>query len=467
MAIFDYMSEKKKKDKQSVKYTVIEVDENTAEPKLVELSQEEYDARVNKGMLPKNNIEITPENEEKVGKQIMMNKVFGTNEKVSPDDTEAVSRRQKVFKHISTILFVSLVVAVLMWTAYNDFFAKGKTLPTGEYLASVLSSRWFYIIFAVLALLLCYLLKATKHSLMSINLKGKANFKTCLSTATLGLYYNYVTPLAVGGQPFEIYNLTQNGFSGGEATSMTLSSFILHQIAFVLCGVISLSLFVGNTLQIPEQMYTAVPKVISIIAVVGLILAFSVPVFAIVFSLNSKLGEKIVSFVFFLGGKLKIVRNPQESKAKTLKNLAINANCLKTLATKPLLFITEFLMSFCEHLSLCSIAYFTLKFFGFNWDANGVLEWLQVVQLCFILYAAISFIPTPGNSGAADLSFYLLFDTGLGIVANGGTAYSGLAFPAMIIWRLLSFYSFIIIGFFYNLIRKKKKKKALQEGKPV
>ncbi len=115
-------------------------------------------------------------------------------------------------------------------------------------------------------------------------------------------------------------------------------------------------------------------------------------------------------------------------------------------------------MSFGEQLSLCSIAYFTLKFFGFDWSSRtGFTEWLQVVQLCFILYAAISFIPTPGNSGAADLSFYLLFDTGLGL--SGTNVYGGLAFPAMIVWRFLSFYSFIIIGFIHTAIARKRKQK--------
>ena len=60
--------------------------------------------------------------------------------------------------------------------------------------------------------------------------------------------------------------------------------------------------------------------------------------------------------------------------------------------------------------------------------------------------SAISFIPTPGNSGAADLSFFLLFEAVL---------VSGLAFPAMVVWRLFSFYSTIIIGFLFATFKKK------------
>ncbi len=449
---------KKNKKNQSVGFTVIEVDENTSEPKIVELSEREYDERISgDSHVREHAISISDENEKSVGKQIVMNKVFGF------DDKDAVTKRQKFFKRLMTWLFIVIVAGVLAWTAYNDFFSEKKQLPPREYWAEIFSTRWYYIILAILSLALCYALKATKHSLISFSLTGKWRYGVCLGTSVIGLYYNYVTPLAVGGQPFEIYNLTKNGYSGGEASSMTISAFILHQIAFVICGFVSLGLFIGNALDIPENMVAAIPRIISIIATVGLLLAFSVPLFVILFSFNSKVGEKLVTFVFFLGKKLKIVKNPAASKTKTLKNLTTNANCLKKLATNPVVFALDFLMSFGEHLSLCSIAYFTLKFFGFDWSSRtGFTEWLQVVQLCFILYAAISFIPTPGNSGAADLSFYLLFDTGLGL--SGTNVYGGLAFPAMIVWRFLSFYSFIIIGFIYTAIARKRKQKTVDEG---
>lgn len=449
---------KKNKKNQSVGFTVIEVDENTSEPKIVELSEREYDERIS-GDFPvrEQTFSVSDENEKSVGKQIVMNKVFGF------DDKDAVTKRQKFFKRLMTWLFIVIVAGVLAWTAYNDFFSEKKQLPPREYWAEIFSTRWYYIILAILSLALCYALKATKHSLISFSLTGKWRYGVCLGTSVIGLYYNYVTPLAVGGQPFEIYNLTKNDYSGGEASSMTISAFILHQIAFVICGFVSLGLFIGNALDIPENMVAAIPRIISIIATVGLLLAFSVPLFVILFSFNSKVGEKLVTFVFFLGKKLKIVKNPAASKTKTLKSLTTNANCLKKLATNPVVFALDFLMSFGEQLSLCSIAYFTLKFFGFDWSSRtGFTEWLQVVQLCFILYAAISFIPTPGNSGAADLSFYLLFDTGLGL--SGTNVYGGLAFPAMIVWRFLSFYSFIIIGFIYTAIARKRKQKTVDEG---
>ncbi len=442
----------KKKTNKPLSFTVIDVDNETKEPVLREITHEEYERRVETDVNQSPYTTVSEENAESVGKQIVMNKVFGI------DEREAVTKRQKFFKRLLTVLFFVLVLGVLCWTAYKDFFSSEKKLPPKEYLAEIFSNRWYFIFLTVFSVFLCYLFKGIKLSVISKKIRGKYDFGVCMATGLLGLYYNYATPFAMGGQPFEIYYLSKHGFTGSEATSATLSTFILHQIAFVVCGAASIIMLVSNTLKIPDGMMSAIPTVISAVALFGLCLAASVPFFTILFSFNPRICSKIVDFVFFLGGKLKIVKSPEESRQKTVNGIVSNANCLKRLSKMPVLFTAETLLSFAEQLANCSIAYFTLKFFGFNWNAqNGIMEWLQVVQLCFILYSAISFIPTPGNSGAADLSFYLLFDTGLGISAS--SAYGGLAFPAMLVWRFFSFYVYIIIGFVFTAIDKKRKNK--------
>jgi uncharacterized protein (TIRG00374 family) len=111
----------------------------------------------------------------------------------------------------------------------------------------------------------------------------------------------------------------------------------------------------------------------------------------------------------------------------------------------------QLLLSLIEQLALASIAYFTLRFYGWDFvNVGGFDEWVMVVQLCFIIYSAVSFIPTPGNSGAADGLFYLLFTVPLS---------AGLAFPAMLSWRFLSYYSYILIGFIFIRTKKRSEKK--------
>lgn len=442
----------------------IEIEEGTTEPKIVEVPIEDVP---DTAFLTPEDVEkdtaikidedsglpiVTKENRKSVGKQLAMTRVLGYNQ-----DDASISKRQRLFKNICTIVFAVFVLAVLAFTFYNDFFASpdaNKKNFSFSALLDVLGSCWYYLIFALMALLFCFFFKGLKLSIMCKSMTGKWHFKTCQETGVIGLYYNNVTPLAVGGQPFEIYHLSHHGVHGGVASSLPIATFFLNQFAFVILGIISLLLFKHNALGLTPTFldaFSPYASVFTVLAIIGLTLGFATPFMVVCFSMFPKIGASLVHFVMMLGGKLRIIKKPKETTFRTIKTVVNNSKCLKKIATNPLVFISTFLLSFVEQLSMSSIAYFTLKFFGFDIiGVGGFREWAQIIHLCLILYAAISFIPTPGNSGAADLSFYLLFETGL---------MAGLAFPSMMVWRFLSFYSFILIGFIFVTVKKKREKK--------
>ncbi len=441
----------------------IEIEEGSSEPRIVEIPINEVpdsafeNLNSEQDLFKEDHTEplINEENKKSIGKQMVMNKVLGFN---SLDD-KAISRRQKIFKNVFTGIFVFFVVAVLAFTFYNDFFASSN--PNKESFSfaklwEVLGSCWYYLIFALVALLMCFLLKGLKLSVMCKSMTGKWHFKTCLETGIIGHYYNNVTPLAVGGQPFEIYHLSRHGVHGGVASSLPIATFFLNQFAFVVLGIVSLILFHSNALGLTAEFletFSTYSSVFTVLAIIGLTFGFVMPFSVVLFSMLPKVGAKLVHFVMHLGAKLRIIKHPKETTFRTIKTVVNNAKCIKKIATSPVVFIVSFLISIGEQLSMSSIAYFTLRFFGFDLiTVGGFKEWMQILHLCFILYAAISFIPTPGNSGAADLSFYLLFETGL---------MAGLAFPSMLVWRFLSFYSFIIIGFIFTTSKKKYEQKHL------
>lgn len=432
----------------------IDVDEKTNEPVLVEVPLEELPQEPQtseEDRIIEESARLAKEYENKshkeLGKQIAMTRIMG----ITTKDNTDVTKKQRLFKNIFTVLFIVFVVGVLVFTFYNDFFADNGDRPiaTWEDVKGVFGS-WYFLLLAILMLGLCYLFKGAKLSIMCKSLTGKAHFKTSLETGIVGHYYNNVTPLAVGGQPFEIYHLSKHGVHGGVASSLPIATFFLNQFAFVILGIASIILYRSNALGVPQDFlnnFSGVATVFNILAIIGCALCFFMPALVVLFSLLPRTSAAMVHFVMWLGGKLRLLKKPKETEFKTMKTVVQNAKCLKKIATRPFVFISTFFLSFLEQFSNSSIAYFTLKFFGFNIaGVGGVMEWLIVMQFCFILYASISFIPTPGNSGAADLSFYLLFDKPLAV---------GFAFPAMVVWRFLSFYSYILIGFIFTTLKKK------------
>ncbi len=437
----------------------IEIDEKTQEPIIVEITDGENAEQI---LLDANPEEIKKadffehtKSVRSVGKQMVM-----TGLGLTKKEKEDINKRQRLFKISFTVLFVVFVVGVLIFTFYKDFFGRSDTkIPSWSELLDILSEGWKYFLLGIFALFLCFMFKAMKLSVLCKPLSGRFYFKTCLETAIIGHYYNYVTPLAVGGQPFEIYHLSRHGVHGGVASSLPIATYVLNQFAFVIIGITFMIMFKYNTLSMNSTLYSTFPTTFTVMAIVGLFLCFLMPFLIFIFCLMPRFGAMLVHFAISIGSKLKIIKDPKKTTYKTVKNIVHNTKCLKKIFTKPVPATLCFILSFAEHIASASIAYFALKTFGFSsGETNIVLEWLQIVQLVMLLTYAISFIPTPGNAGAADLSFYLLFSSSLA---------AGLAFPAMMLWRLMGFYSFIVIGFLFATLKKRSDQRKLRLGKPI
>ncbi|MBR4443324.1 MAG: flippase-like domain-containing protein, partial [Clostridia bacterium] len=67
---------------------------------------------------------------------------------------------------------------------------------------------------------------------------------------------------------------------------------------------------------------------------------------------------------------------------------------------------------------------------------RGELDWLSCVATALAINSSIAFIPTPGNAGAAEGSFYLVFSR----------LTSGSVFWAMLFWRFFNYYAWILLG---------------------
>ena len=430
----------RKKKQRKTTLIKIDIDSVTSEPSIVDVTDEDFNSANSKiSNNPKYDF-VETKTQKSIGKQIVMTRILGINK-----PKEGATKRQKLFKRIFTAVFLIFVVGVLFFTAYNDFFNTNETREPFSLrtLRGLLSTSWFYLLFALIALFLTYFFKGAKLSVLCKSLTGKFHFLTCFETGIIGTYYNNVTPLAVGGQPFEIYHLSKHGVHGGVASSLPIATYFLNQLAFIIICVTGLVLAEKNGL------FSFLPPTFSILAIIGLSFILLISVLVLLFALMPRIGATLVNIIMYFGGKLRIVKNPKLTAFKTIKTVAHNAKCLKKISKRPLAFTTTFLFSFCEHLAGVSIAFFVLKFFGYKVNClsdNPIVQWLQIIQVCAILNAAISFIPTPGNSGAADLSFYLLFELGL---------MTGLAFPAMVVWRIMNFYSTIIIGFVFATLKKK------------
>ena len=161
------------------------------------------------------------------------------------------------------------MLGVLAFTAYRDFFGN-KNYPSISQLKSIFKTGWLYFLLGISAFVLSFFFKGLKNVIMCKSMTGKSHFITCMETGIIGTYYNNVTPLAVGGQPFEIYHLSKHGVHGGVASSIPIASFFINQIAFVILGVFSVFAISRNIFDAPSNIMGVFPPAFFTLTIIGL-----------------------------------------------------------------------------------------------------------------------------------------------------------------------------------------------------
>ena len=246
------------------------------------------------------------------------------------------------------------------------------------------------------------------------------NFKLSRQTVLIGRYYDNITPAAIGGQPFQIFFMTKNGVKNGYGTAIPLVGMIAGQIGFF---IIASLCFLFGSLTINNAAIVAA-------GCFGLIFYAFFPIAILVATFLPKTTSEIIGVGVKFLSKLHIIKDKEKALEKTEKSIAEYSGCVKTILKTRGLFLKSILFSVVFHLLFYSIPFFVLSAF----DAE--IDFIPCFVTTIAVTAAVYFIPTPGNAGAAEGAFFIVFSA----------LSSGYIFWAMLIWRFFSYYIFIILG---------------------
>ena len=279
-----------------------------------------------------------------------------------------------------------------------------------------------FLVGAVLCFLVALVCEFLKYFYM-LKVRGYVNkHSLAFKVAVIGKYYDNLTPAGAGGQGFQMYYLSSHGCGPGTSGGLPIIGFLGLQFAFVLIGVLTM-IFGGN--YIGEQLVG-----IRVTAIVGLVFYAFIPACIIFFAVAPNVLEAIVGWGTRVLGKMHILKNPQKTEANAIQSLKSYTDALRSFGRHKGQILVIFLLSLVYQLAFMCMPYYVLHFFG---ASVGFIEcFCQVVYI----YAAITIVFTPGNSGAAEASFYMVF----------GTLSGGAVFWGMLVWRVLCYYSWIVLG---------------------
>ena len=349
---------------------------------------------------------------------------------------------QKVRKPLGILLFVILNVVVIVLAAVSEF---GNSSTASE-LNEVHMNGWF-LIPAALCFVVANLANIYKYVLMIRRAYPKNQcphrrqiWKTAWRVVMLGKYYDNVTPAAVGGQPFQIYYMHKNsGVSSGHATSIPIFGMIAGQIAFLILAIICF-LF-GNINENPA---------LAVVAWLGLLFYAFWPIMVAGVSFFPKPTTKFLKFITKIFAKIKIVKNREEALARIERNMDAYADSVKAILKTRGLFLNTLILALIYTVFTAAIPYFVLTAFG------GQVGFIKTLVLTMAVTSAVYFVPTPGNSGAAEGTFFMVFSA----------LSDGYVFWAMLVWRFFSYYIYILMGPLTYFAMRMEKRKELSNVSP-
>lgn len=345
------------------------------------------------------------------------------------------TKKSTIFRYL--YIGLTIVVIVLIGVLDPNFEGMIESLES-------LNPIWFAISFG--ALLMYWLTDGLLIQHISSYMYGRYSVKKSIKIGLIGLYYGALTPSATGGQPMQVIYMRRDGIGTGTATGIIGVKLIVYQVS--LCA-ISLFVFIfSGSRYYLEHNEVFWFTVIGFLVNVALIVIISLSLF------NRTFIDKCGFGIIKLLAKMKILKTPE--KIESSKNTFTNTmnefhESMSYIMKHKFKVFFSFLISVLNLLFLFAIPYCVYRAMGFCEHTI-----LSMLSLQSFLYLAVSFIPTPGTSGASEGGFYLFY---------GNIFPEENLFAAMLLWRFLTYYAILFVGSGIVLveeIRISKRKKKLK-----
>lgn len=328
----------------------------------------------------------------------------------------------------------------------------GGSVASFQKVISQLHPGYFVLMIGVAILLIFS--NALIYSVLAKICNGKFDYITCLKNGIIGKFYDNITPFSTGGQPFQAYYFHNKGYRSDVATSIPVVKYIIQLVSWIF---VSLILYIANH-NVLDTLPQATKLTVKITTYVGIGIACLAPIIVVLFSIFPKFTSKILAFFIKLGVKLKLIHHPDKIIAKIevfIENYSFAfQSCFKRLTQ--ILFV--FLICIVDFLITMSLPFFVLIAIG-GVEPSLKLAYDVITLNAYSLFAA-SLIPTPGNTGAIETAYSMVFST--------ATPDTSILVYIVFVWRFLTYYIYILFGvirFIYRFIRdmyrKHKKSKSI------
>jgi glycosyltransferase 2 family protein len=341
--------------------------------------------------------------------------------------------RKKIARMIILVIAIGLVVNV-----FTSLFVDPKRFVEAISRISLLG-----IVVPFLCVLLPYLLDAFRYKLVLRPYGYKISVAQGFYNNLMGSYFCNLTPLAAGGQPFQIYHLHTLGVDSKTATNIV----VMRYLEFTVSCLLGMFIFSKRAIQIALS-----SNIGAFVIFLGIATSLVITLIILFAMFNPHLLGRFSIWVEqrllgrFIG---KIAKKPYWAEQVYTWCMDLKENVRHLWKNNLHIIAIDFLLNIGDVMLGAYALYFAATLFQ-PLNALHPVAYTDILILTFVSNFVVHYIPIPGASGTIETLYNIL----LGVLfANAGAAIS-----TTVTWRFSTYYLNILLGslFFFFYVPKKQ-----------
>lgn len=340
---------------------------------------------------------------------------------------------KKVVKYVLNILFLLLIIAgtfyLLLRNQEIDIIMHQIRNAKKSYLLAGVGLLGIFVCSE--SVIICQLLNAMSYPI---------RFFRCFLLSCIGFFFSSITPGASGGQPVQIYYMTQCGVDMFVGTLSLMVVTVVYKLALLLlCAVFAIfehKVFMYSLSKVP------------LLFVYGLLGNLLFLLFLVMIIFKPRLAVFLVNWLINLLSKFRFFKHPEKLREKAVDSMNKYTKGAEYIKNHIMLVPRFLIITLIQRLSYFSVAYMVYRSFGLRGTS-----YTEIITLQIVLSLAVDVLPLPGAAGANENVFMHLYRHVFGMAVV----------PALLICRGITYYVLLLatalitcFAHFY-LARKKRK----------
>lgn len=324
-------------------------------------------------------------------------------------------------------IILLIITAFLLWYILKDNF--------DETIQTLFSVNVYWLILALLIYIGYFCLEVLTLKKL-INQYHDYSFLKSAKLHLYTLFFNGITPFALGGQPFQIYELSKDGVPLVKGTIVIIQKIIAFQTALVIMAVIAIL----SNIYFKYITYT---NFLIYLVVFGFFVNFLLLLLVFLISRSKTFSNNLINWVINILSKLKLVKNTDKLYKKWAKSCNDYYLGFQEISKNKKPFIKIILIQIIACIIWFAIPFFVFKALNINFTTNLI----TIILISTYIFVVGSFIPLPGGSGGMEYAFINIFNQYVLPLQLS---------PALILWRFINYYLPTILGGIYFSLKKRK-----------